>query len=30
MSVSLSVDQQFYAEALIETGKQGRSPAEQI
>jgi ParD-like antitoxin of type II bacterial toxin-antitoxin system len=30
MSVSISVDQQFYTEALIEAEKQGRSPAEQI
>ena len=30
MSVSISVDQQFYAEALIEAERQGRSPAEQI
>jgi hypothetical protein len=30
MSVSISVDQQFYTEALIEAERQGRSPAEQI
>ena len=30
MSVSISVDQQFYTEAFIEAEKQGRSPAEQI
>jgi hypothetical protein len=30
MSVSISVDQQFYTEALIEAEKQGRSPGEQI
>ena len=30
MSVSISVDQQFYTEALIEAEKQGCSPAEQI
>ena len=30
MSVSISVDQQFYAEALIEAERQGRSPAERI
>ena len=30
MSVSISVDQQFYTEALIEAEKQGRSPTEQI
>jgi hypothetical protein len=30
MSVSISIDQQFYVEALVEAEKQGRSPAEQI
>lgn len=30
MTVSISVDQQFYTEAVIEAKKQGRSPAEQI
>ncbi len=30
MSVSVSFDQQFYNEALIEAEKQGISPAEQI
>jgi hypothetical protein len=30
MTVSISVDRQFYTEAAIEAEKQGRSPAEQI
>jgi hypothetical protein len=30
MTVSISVDRQFYAEASIEAEKQGRSAAEQI